>query len=114
MEKLFSFIALVDGAVLIAAGSSCLPNQDCFIVAATGICILAALLGYCIFSAFVNYLEAKAHSQISSPLPSPSPLHVKREKALPLSSASPVKRQNLPLSSSPNNPSRIQEIRVLT
>ena len=107
MEKLFSFIALVDGAVLIAAGSSCLPNQDCFIVAATGICILAALLGYCIFSAFVNYLEAKAHSQISSPL------HVKREKPLPSSSASPVKRQNLPLSSSPNNPSRIQEIRVL-
>jgi len=109
MEKLFSFIALVDGAVLIGAGSSCLPNQDCFIVAATGICILAALLGYCIFSAFVNYLEAKAHSQISSP--SPSPLHVKREKPLPL--PSPLKKHNLPLSSSPNNPSRIQEIRVL-
>lgn len=120
MEKLFSFIALVDGAVLIAAGSSCLPNQDCFIVAATGICILAALLGYCIFSAFVNYLEAKAHSQISSPLP--SPLQVKMQKPLPLHSALPLKREkalplssahNLPLSSSPNNPSRIQEIRVL-
>ena len=98
MEKLLSFIALFDGAVLIGAGSSCLPNQDCFIVVAAGICILVALFGYGIFRLFVNYLEAKEHARYPS---SPSP-------SSPLS----VKRHNLPLSSSPNNPSRIQEIRV--
>ena len=122
MEKLLSFIALVDAAVLIGVGSSCLPNQDCFIVAATGICILVALIGYCIFSAFVYYIDAKEHARLpSSPLPLPlhSPLASpqKREMLKPLPSASPLdlplKRQTLPLSSSPNNPSRIQEIRVL-
>lgn len=111
MEKLLSFIALVDAAVLIGVGSSCLPNQDCFIVTATGICILVALIGYCIFSAFVYYIDAKEHARLPSlPLPSPlhSPLTVKREMLKP----SPLAR-TLPLSSSPNNPSRIQEIRVL-
>lgn len=96
IENVISFIALVDGAVLVGAGSSCLPNQDCFIVAATGICILVALFGYCIFRLFSNYLEAQEHSRAFTS-PSSSPLAVKRQT---------------PLSSSPSNLSRIQEIRI--